>query len=111
MAYLVIYGASDDLIEFEGVVRDELPAPFGERARVVVKVDGAKWATIPIEYDDSGEWRIEHEEIDQPYIFSAARGDGEPDDEHGCPGYSDKVVIDMGDVSACQITYKVKAVD
>jgi hypothetical protein len=106
MADLIIYGASDDLIETEGIVRDELNPPYDKPAVVIVKVDDTVWAKVPIEYDpdDSGEWRIQPTAIYAPVSFVAARGEDEGEDEHGCPGYSDKVVIDMGDIEARRIS-------
>lgn len=111
MADLIIYGASDDLIEIAGVVSDELNPPYGKPAVVIVKVDDTVWTNVPIEYDPdgSGEWRIQPVAgtPDAPVTFVAARGEDAGDDEHGCPGYSDKVVIDMGYIEARRIDVSV----
>jgi hypothetical protein len=103
MADIIIYGASDDLIEIEGVVRDELNPPYGKPAVVTIKVDDIVWAKVPIEYDSDGVWRIQPTAIYAPVAFVAARGENEGEDEHGCPGYSDKVVIDMGAIETRRI--------
>ena len=100
---LIIYGASDDLIEVEGLLRDELNPPYGKPATVLVKVDDTIWAKVPIEYGDDGIWCIWPGAIFAPVEFVPARGDEEPDDEHGCPGYSDKVVIDMTGIEARRV--------
>lgn len=113
MADLVIYGFSDDLIEIEGVVSDELEPPYGKAAVVTIRVDDARYATLLAEYDrdGDGQWRVVNDEVtDAAVVIVPARGEDEPDDEDGCPGYSDKAVIDMGGIESRRINVSAKAV-
>jgi hypothetical protein len=50
----VIYGAFDDLLEIEGVLREELN-PSNEEPNVLGLSDGT---LLQIEYDQDGIWRI-----------------------------------------------------
>lgn len=115
MGRLVIYGASDDLVEIEGVVSDELGAPFDKPGIVTVELDDAVWARIRIEYTDDGVWRIGRPAGDAAALSAAvvipARAEHDEemsDDEDGCPGYSDKIVIDMGDIEARRLAVSVR---
>lgn len=105
MADLIIYGASDDCIEVEGLVRDELYPGYGRPSVVTVKVDDTMYAQIVAQYDPdgTGEWRIRETMRGALVTIVAARGEGADDDEHGCPGYSDKAVIDMSSIEARRI--------
>jgi len=111
MADLIIYGASDDLVEIEGIVSDELNPPYGKPAVVTVKVDDAVYARIHVNYDPdgTGEWRIQPTAPGILTTVIPARGDGESDDEHGCPGYSDKAIIDMGALEARRVDVTIAA--
>lgn len=51
---VTIYGASDDLIEIEGDIRDEFTPPYGEDVFLAFS-DGT---VLRIGYSDSGVWRI-----------------------------------------------------
>lgn len=83
---VLIYGASDDLIEVEGDVEDEFnvydPAYLALSNGVV----------LFIEYTKSGIWRIRvdagHEHVQ---IEPATSDDGR--DDLGYPNYSDKAVV------------------
>lgn len=104
---LVIYGASDDLIEIDGAIYEELSPPsYGKPAILTVRVDDAAFVSLRVEYDPdgSGEWRIEATQMfgGTPAIIPA-RGEDEGDDEDGCPGYSDKAVIFLGSIEARRI--------
>lgn len=115
MSALIIYGASDDLIEVEGIIRDELGAPYDKPGIVTVKVDDAVWTQFRIEYTDDGIWRIENSTPSVPGTIIPARSDRDdddlPDDEHGCPGYSDKIVLRMDGIEGRRINVSVEAGD
>lgn len=51
---VTIYGASDDLIEIEGDIREEFNPPYDEEA-VLAFSDGT---VLRMKYGDSGVWRI-----------------------------------------------------
>lgn len=114
MADLIIYGASDDLIELDGVIRDELDPPYGAPAHVSVTVDGRIYATVTLSYDQDGdgEWRIlvasAHDA--PPVRVVRARGEDAGSDQHGCPGYSDKAIVDMASIDGSRIDVSVGAV-
>ena len=59
MSNLIISGASDDLVEIDGLIRDEFNV-YGP-VTVTIKVDDAVHLIATAEYDrdDDGEWRIE----------------------------------------------------
>jgi hypothetical protein len=112
MTDLVIYGASDDLVEVEGLVRDELNPPYDKPAVVTVKVDDTTYAQLHVEYDPdhSGEWRVQTTSAGQPVrVIDARHTDDGTWDEHGCPGYSDKAIIDMGEVEARRVNVGIEA--
>jgi hypothetical protein len=106
---LVIYGASDDLIEVVGLLDDELNPPYGKPAVVSIRVDDASFTSLHVEYDPdgTGEWRIQPTSLGSLVTIVPARGEGDGDDEHGCPGYSDKAVIDMAGIEARRINVSV----
>lgn len=52
---LTIYGASDDLIEIEGDIRDEFSAYDLPDSAIIVCSDGAAFR---VRYDDDGCWRF-----------------------------------------------------
>lgn len=95
MSITKIYGASDDLIEIEGAVSDEITC-YDEKTNFSAS-DGTKGT---ISYDDDGQWRIEVKE--QGDKFSGlVRSVGE-DNKHifpdavGCTSYSDVLVLKEG---------------
>lgn len=110
MTALILYGASDDLIEAEGLISDEFNPPYDKPAALTVRVDDSAYVVARVEYDEHGEWRIRDVISNAPTTTLRARGEDEPDDEHGCPGYSDKLVIDMGDIEARRVNISVEAV-
>lgn len=111
MTDLIVYGASDDLVEIEGLVRDELNPPYGKPAILTVKVDDAVHLRLHIDYDpdETGEWRIQPTSLGDLVTIIPARGEDEGDDEDGCPGYSDKAVVHMGEIEARRVNVKIKA--
>lgn len=115
MSELIIYGASDDLIEVCGLLNDELDPPYDQPALVTVRVDDAVFTQLLIEYDPdgTGEWRIQPTSLGT--LVRVVPAPGEDDgpvahDEDGCPAYSDKAVVDMLGIEARRVTVSVKAV-
>lgn len=108
-AALIIYGASDDLIEVGGLLADELSPPYGKPATVAVMVDDAFYTYVVAEYDpdQTGEWRIQPATLGSLATIVPARGEDAGDDEDGCPGYSDKAVIDMQGIEARRVVVRV----
>lgn len=106
---LIVYGASDDLVEIEGLVSDELYPPYDKPAVLTIKVDDAAWARVRIEYTDDGIWRVGAPGNIDGATVVPARGEDEPDDEHGCPGYSDKAVIPMVGIEARRVDLLIEA--
>ena len=109
MSDLIIYGASDDLIEVEGALSDELNPPYGKPALVTIKVDDTVYTNLLVEYDpdDSGEWRVQPLAAGHLVTVIPARGEDEGDDEHGCPGYSDKAIVSMESIESRRINVSV----
>lgn len=107
---LILYGASDDLIEVEGLVRDELNPPHGKPAVVTILADDATYTSLHVEYDPdgTGEWRIQATTLGALVAIIPARGEDEGNDEHGCPGYSDKAVIDMRGIEARRVNVVIR---
>lgn len=103
---VMVYGASDDLIEVRGAVDDELGANYNKPSTIVVKTASGQTVWLCTEYDPdgSGEWRVYpvsghgrvlrdgHELV----TIIPARGEDAGDDEDGCPGYSDKAIVKGG---------------
>jgi hypothetical protein len=83
---IIIYGASDDLIEINGDQYEEYNL-YGHRFELELS-DGR---LIQMIYDKGGIWRFDNLDEDMQHI--SERGDGEANDEDGCPGYSEKIVI------------------
>lgn len=90
MADVTIYGASDDLIEIEGDLREEFYALSASEGMSIAFGDGT---ILDIHYDDHGIWRI-----NRGFAGSAAfekeeaLGD-EGDREDGRPAYSEIVKL------------------
>lgn len=87
----IVYGASDDLIELEGDVREE----FGSYDSDSTYLAFSNGVVLDIAYTSVGFWRInfpaEHSEL---VSIIRARGEDEPNDADGCPGYSDKAIVE-----------------
>lgn len=103
---LVVFGASDDLIEVDGLLSDELNPPYGKPAIVVVRVDDAVHARLHVEYDpdQTGEWRVRATAGSDFVEVIPARGEDFGDDEDGCPGYSDKAVLTLRGIEARRVS-------
>jgi hypothetical protein len=109
MTDLIIYGASDDLIEVEGALRDELNPPYDKPAIVTVKVDDEVYVRLHVEYDPdgTGEWRIQPTAPGDLVTIVPARGEDDGQrDEHGCPGYSDKAVLSVPESAKVRVKCK-----
>jgi hypothetical protein len=89
---LHLYGASDDLIEARGDVVDEVDCWSFNDAVAVTCSDGT---TIGFRLGGSAVWSADiiTAGAGSTIVVLPARGEDEGDDEHGCPGYSDRVDI------------------
>lgn len=85
----VVYGASDDLIEIEGHLREEFGA-YDSDPQYLAFANGV---VLKVTYDNEGIWRIQPRAGADRVEIVFARGDDEPHDEDGVAGYSDKAVI------------------
>ena len=85
----VVYGASDDLIEIEGHLSEEFGA-YDSDPRYLAFANGV---VVKIHYDNDGIWRVVPVSGSDRVEVVFARGDEEPRDDDGVPGYSDKAVI------------------
>lgn len=90
MAELTIYGASDDLIEVDGDIREEFTANDGPN--LLAFSDGT---LLDVRYSESGVWRINALSrcASTTYVKDEATAD-EGRREDGTPAYSDKVTLD-----------------
>jgi hypothetical protein len=87
---LVIYGASDDLVEVEGDVREEFNP--GDGPSYLAVSDGT---VLRIAYD--GRWRIDRIAEGGAAVYEhilAEADEGHRDDAHSTPAYSDVVMMD-----------------
>lgn len=106
MGNLIISGASDDLIEIDGLISDEFNV-YGP-AQVVVKVDDAVHLIATVEYDDGGEWRVKvaGNFPSATVTWIKAPGEDYPDqriDGYRIPAYSDVLIVHMGDIDPRRI--------
>lgn len=88
-----IYGGSDDLIEIEGAINDEINH-YENKALSFESSDGTKGS---IKYD--GEWKIEVKSRGSLFLqkIPSAGDDGKHDGEFaGLPSYSDILILDDG---------------
>lgn len=87
---LIVYGASDDLVEVDGDVREEFNP--GDGPSYLAISDGT---VLRVTYD--GRWRIDRiAEGAAHYQHEAASSDeGHRDDEYGTPRYSDRVTLTL----------------
>ena len=107
---LIIYGASDDLIESEGLISDEWNV-YNQPVTVTVRADDTAFTVLRMEYDPdgTGEWRIQPAVLGGLVTIVRALGEDASADEHGCPGYSDKAVIDMLGIEPHRVNISVVA--
>lgn len=88
-----IYGGSDDLIELVGDIVEEFAAPYGRPFYLALSTGDLLHA----EYSHDGVWtfRMAGGLATPDHItIHPARGEDEGNDDVGCPGYSQKVVIE-----------------
>jgi hypothetical protein len=90
-----IYGASDDLIEIEGAISEELDC-YDEKLKLVFS-DGT---VIETKYDHGGQWRLKVLEVGSKLLRHVpAVGDDQVHiEEHSeeVPNYSDFIILDDG---------------
>ncbi len=90
-----VSGGSDDLIEIDGEINDEIGC-YDHKRPIVIKASDGTDATIF--YD--GEWKIEVRMSGDKYIevIKSVGDDNDHTDENakGCAGYSDVLVFDSG---------------
>lgn len=108
MSNLIISGASDDLVEIDGLISDEFNVY--EASTVTVKVDDAVHIVAAVEYDrdGDGQWRVE---IAGNFPFATvswckAIGDDGPDQRiegYRIPAYSDVLIVHMDGIDARRI--------
>lgn len=93
MPQLHLYGAGDDLIEIAGDLDEEFNPNLDSRNRTWVAVSDGTLVRFELA-GEGWEARVVTADPHTTVQVIQARGDGEPDDEYGCPGYSDRVTID-----------------
>lgn len=89
-----LFGYSDDLIEVEGRLNEEINH-YSERAKGFEFSDGTKGK---IKYDDGGIWRIEVSHIGGA-MMRIVKSEGDDfkhidNDAKDCSGYSDVLIMD-----------------
>lgn len=93
----VIYGSSDDLVELRGDVDEEFPAMSGNVTETgFLALSNGVLVKYDLDDENDGVWVLRPvgaipEGVTVEVV--QARGDGEPHDEDGCAGYSQKVVV------------------
>ena len=90
LAVLTIYGASDDLIEVEGAIRDEFPVEvLDDESTVFVAVAGG--IVLSITYSQTGVWRIDlvHQALLGSHVDIARAPEGND------RNYSDRATIEL----------------
>lgn len=84
MSKIVIYGASDDLIEIEGDIREEFGA-YGEESSLLGFSDGS---LLEVTYTEQGFWRISPIVLNTDTFYAKAEAT-DPDED-----YSDRVTLE-----------------
>lgn len=90
---LVVYGASDDLLEFNGDIYDEVDVVWVGPGRPVRVVCGDGTVLSLGLGPTDAVWTVRHVEGPSTVNIDAARGEGLLADADGCPGYSEKATI------------------
>jgi len=97
---LRVYGASDDLLELVDAIDDEFYPADPDTLVIAGYIGGGLVeARLRVEYDHDGIWRLTPTNGHDLVAITPARGDDEPDDEHGCPGYSDKATVTLDKIT------------
>jgi len=93
-----LYGASDDLIEARGAVDEEFGAVYDGATTMIVHVlTESGESEVRLRFDGTGEfWTVTEETASGLVTIVSARGEDEPNDEDGCPGYSQKAIVRGG---------------
>lgn len=92
-----IYGASDDLIEIDGAISDEVNVYLKDGEKVKISASDGTNATI--EYDDNGEWKIEVLDAGnkcQKKIVSVGDEAQHGGEAKGTTSYSDVLIFEDG---------------
>ncbi len=87
----IVYGASDDLIEVEGAIREEFNPNYSDDGPTYLGFSNG--VVLKVEYDDEGTWAIAPRAGHSLVEVVFARGEEQAADKDGCPGYSDKAII------------------
>lgn len=92
MSLVVVYGASDDLIEVDGHIREEFYANSDEEPNLLAFSDGT---LLEVTYTNSGLWRINtlSQSAGTRITKVEALGD-EGTTSDGYPRYSDRVTLE-----------------
>lgn len=90
MATVTIYGASDDLIELDGAIREEFTCYDEDEPTYLAFSDGT---VLSVLYDGQGMWRVNR--VAEGSATYAKREATDPDDD-----YSDRVTL-AGDLAWC----------
>jgi hypothetical protein len=65
MPELIISGASDDLVEIEGVLREEFDVPSSETINLLIVTPDANQAKVRVSYTRNGVWEIGYAPVDE----------------------------------------------
>jgi hypothetical protein len=85
---VIIYGASDDLIEIEGSLREEFNY-YGEGKTILAFSDGT---VLSVLYDDDGIWKIRRVAVGKAEYSNKEAVNPDSDE------YSDKVTLKGGNI-------------
>jgi hypothetical protein len=84
-----IYGASDDLIEVDGAIREEFNPSDGEPSYLAF----SNGVVLKVTYDDEGMWRIQPRANAHLVTVDFAIGEDADRREDGSSGYSDRATM------------------
>lgn len=98
MASVTIYGASDDLIEVEGAIREEFTPHESNYADFLAFSDGT---VLSVKYGDEGIWRINRVASGSAHY---EKTEGVDDDN-----YSDRVTL-TGDIAWCVFGSRIEKI-
>lgn len=90
MSTVTIYGASDDLIEVDGDLREEFNPDSDDQSTWLIFGDGT---VLDIRYDDFGIWRITRPHFGTAGMDKSEATGEEGNREDGKPAYSDVVTL------------------
>lgn len=91
-----IYGASDDLVEIDGAISEEVNPTYGS----VINILGSDGTKATIHYSNSGFWKIEillaGAEFDKIIKGTGDNMEHTDEDAIGCSSYSDVLIFKEG---------------